>query len=100
MARKLLAHAEIEQALRDLPGWTFEAGALRRVFRFADFRAAFAFMTGVALAAEAVDHHPDWSNSHGSVDVRLSTHSAGGVTEVDVQLAREISARAEPFARS
>ena len=77
-------------ALAELPGWRYdaEARALRKDYRFADFPAAFAFMTRSALAAEKADHHPDWSNSWNKVAVALSTHSAGGVTGKDVALAR------------
>lgn len=77
-------------ALKDLPGWRYEADerAIRRDFRFADFGAAFAFMTRAAIAAEKADHHPDWSNSWNRVSVALSTHSAGGVTGKDIELAR------------
>ena len=60
---------------------------IARSFRFADFGAAFAFMTRVALAAEKADHHPEWSNVWNRVDILLSTHSAGGVTGKDIALA-------------
>ena len=85
---------ERAEALRGLPGWNYDeaAGAIHRDFVFADFAAAFAFMTRVALAAEKADHHPDWSNSWNRVTVALSTHSAGGVTGKDVALAREMEA--------
>jgi 4a-hydroxytetrahydrobiopterin dehydratase len=81
-----------DAALETLAGWTYDeaAKAIRRSFRFADFSEAFAFMTRVALAAEKADHHPDWSNSWNKVDVALSTHSQGGVTERDMDLARAI----------
>jgi 4a-hydroxytetrahydrobiopterin dehydratase len=87
-----LTDEEREAALARLPGWRFdaEAGAIRRAFRFADFSAAFAFMTRVALAAEKADHHPDWSNSWNKVDVALSTHSAGGLTALDIEMAQAI----------
>ena len=77
-------------ALEKLPDWRYDAAqrAIRRDFSFADFPAAFAFMARVALAAEKADHHPDWSNSWNKVAVTLTTHSAGGVTEKDVALAR------------
>jgi 4a-hydroxytetrahydrobiopterin dehydratase len=75
-----------------LPDWTLEADALARTFRFADFSAAFAFMTRVALLAEKADHHPEWSNVWNRVDVRLTTHDAGGLTARDVALARAIDA--------
>jgi 4a-hydroxytetrahydrobiopterin dehydratase len=77
-------------ALELLPEWRYEPAerAIRREYRFADFGEAFAFMARTALAAEKADHHPDWSNSWNSVAVALSTHSAGGVTAKDVDLAR------------
>jgi 4a-hydroxytetrahydrobiopterin dehydratase len=89
-----LNDVERDEALRDLPGWSFdaEAKAIRRSFRFADFSEAFGFMTRVALAAEKADHHPDWSNSWNRVDVALSTHSEGGVTKLDVDMARKMDA--------
>lgn len=89
----MLSDAEIEDALRALDGWSrdTEAKAIRRSFRFRDFSEAFAFMTRVALAAEKADHHPDWSNSWNRVDVALSTHSEGGVTRRDIDLARQMN---------
>jgi 4a-hydroxytetrahydrobiopterin dehydratase len=96
-----LTDEEREAALGTLSGWRFDAeiGAIRRSFRFADFSAAFAFMTRVALAAEKADHHPDWSNSWNKVDIALSTHSAGGLTQLDIDLARRIVALAGEGAR-
>ena len=91
-----LSPEEREQALAELPGWSWdeEAQAIRRSFRFKDFSEAFAFMIRVALAAEKADHHPDWSNSWNKVEVALTTHSAGGVTRRDVGLAKAIDALA------
>jgi 4a-hydroxytetrahydrobiopterin dehydratase len=83
----LLDPAEINERLVDLPGWSYSEGVLRRDFAFADFSEAFGFMTRVALAAEKLDHHPDWSNAWNRVSVALSTHDAGGVTELDLALA-------------
>ena len=85
---------EVEAALPDLPGWEARAGgaAIGRRFRFADFSEAWGFMSRVALAAEAMDHHPDWSNSYRTVDITLTTHSAGGVTRLDLDLAARIDA--------
>lgn len=85
-----LSDDERAAALEALPGWRYDeaAGAIWRDFAFADFSAAFAFMTRCALAAEKADHHPDWSNSWNKVTVALSTHSAGGVTEKDIAMAR------------
>ena len=82
-----LSPDEISERLRPLPGWTFSGGALRREFEFADFSEAFGFMARVALAAEKMDHHPDWSNVWNRVTVAVSTHDAGGVTTLDLQLA-------------
>ena len=75
-------------------GWREAEGrdAIERSFRFADFSAAFAFMTRVALLAERMDHHPDWSNAYGRVTIALTSHDAGGVTERDVAMARAIDA--------
>lgn len=77
-------------ALQQLPGWTAvkDRDAIARSYKFADFSAAFAFMTRTALKAEQMDHHPEWFNVYNKVDVTLSTHDAGGVTEKDIALAR------------
>jgi 4a-hydroxytetrahydrobiopterin dehydratase len=93
-----LSDEERSAALEALPGWRYDPAerAIRRDFRFADFSAAFAFMTRVALAAEKADHHPDWSNAWNKVAVALSTHSAGGVTAKDIALAKAM----ESFAAS
>jgi 4a-hydroxytetrahydrobiopterin dehydratase len=72
-----------------LPAWSVVEGkdAIRRTFKFADFNAAFAFMTRCALKAEQLDHHPEWFNVYNRVEVTLTTHDAQGVTELDVTLA-------------
>ncbi len=90
MPRPLLSPQELEAALRELPGWRVEGGKLHRELRFADFPEAFAFMTRVALAAERMNHHPDWSNVWNRVVIDLSTHDSGGITKSDVDLARAI----------
>ena len=81
-------------ALATLPEWKVVADrpAIRRSFRFADFSAAFGFMTRAALEAEKADHHPEWTNVYGRVDVVLTTHDAGGVTDRDIALARRMDA--------
>jgi 4a-hydroxytetrahydrobiopterin dehydratase len=96
-----LSAEEIETALAGLHGWRIEAesGSIGRSLRFSDFGQAFAFMTRVALAAEKADHHPDWSNSWNKVDISLSTHSEGGVTARDLELARTIDAIAAQLAQ-
>uniref|UniRef100_UPI003BACBA67 4a-hydroxytetrahydrobiopterin dehydratase n=1 Tax=Stappia sp. TaxID=1870903 RepID=UPI003BACBA67 len=84
----------LEDALRGLSGWTRDkAGtAITRNFTFADFRKAFAFMSEVALIAEKMDHHPDWSNVYNKVEITLTSHDSGGLTRRDVRLARAIDA--------
>lgn len=87
---QLLSDAAIEEALSALAGWRREGKALRRDLKFADFSSAFGFMARVALAAETVGHHPDWSNSYNRVSITLETHDASGITEKDLALARAI----------
>ena len=90
----VLTESERDDALAALAGWAYDAdrNGIAKRFTFADFSAAFAFMTRVALAAEKADHHPEWSNVWNKVDVLLSTHDAGGVTQKDIALAQEIEA--------
>jgi len=78
--------------LTSLPHWKFVSGrnAIARVFQFSDFSTAWGFMSRVALASEALDHHPEWSNLYGRVDITLMTHDASGLTTRDVDLARAI----------
>jgi|HubBroStandDraft_5_1064220.scaffolds.fasta_scaffold316979_1 4a-hydroxytetrahydrobiopterin dehydratase len=82
-----LSEAEIAAALAKLPEWKLAGGKLHREYKFPDFVAAFAFMTGAALTAQAMDHHPEWFNVWNTVRVDLTTHDAGGVTKLDVELA-------------
>jgi 4a-hydroxytetrahydrobiopterin dehydratase len=95
MVKKLEGAARAE-ALRQLSAWDEVRGrdAIHRRFTFADFNAAFAFMTKVALQAEKMDHHPEWSNVYNRVEITLSTHDCGGLSERDVALARFIDAQA------
>jgi len=90
MAVTKLSKQEVASELRKLSGWALVKGNLHRVFEFKDFSAAFGFMTRVAIAAEKMDHHPDWSNSWNKVTVDLSTHSAGGLTQNDFDLAAKM----------
>ncbi|MES2833640.1 MAG: 4a-hydroxytetrahydrobiopterin dehydratase [Pseudomonadota bacterium] len=81
------------EAAAGLNGWRVDDGdrpAISRSLRFADFNAAFGFMARVALKAEVMDHHPEWSNVYNRVEILLTTHDAGGVTDKDIQLARFI----------
>ena len=93
MAEKLTGAARTA-ALGELDGWAELPGrdAIAKSFKFADFNAAFAFMTRVALMAEAMDHHPEWFNVYNKVDVVLSTHDAGGLSKRDIELAKFIDA--------
>ena len=97
MAAKL-SDQERAEALAGLPEWEWDPAreAIRKRFTFADFNAAFGFMTRVALAAERADHHPEWSNVWNRVDIALTTHGAGGLTARDIALARRIEALAAP----
>jgi len=87
-----LTDDEIDTALAGLPGWTRNGDGIERSYRYKDFVEAFAFMTRVALLAEKADHHPEWSNVYNKVEVRLTTHDAGGITGKDVALARAVDA--------
>jgi 4a-hydroxytetrahydrobiopterin dehydratase len=88
MAERLSAEAR-KSALQGLPGWTDTPGrdAIARTFIFKDFNEAFGFMARAALVAEKHDHHPEWRNVYKTVEVVLSTHDAGGVTALDIDLA-------------
>ena len=87
MAATRLSEKEIAAELQKLSGWRVVNGNLHCVFEFKDFSEAFGFMTRAAIAAEKMDHHPDWSNSWNKVTVDLCTHSAGGLTKNDFELA-------------
>ena len=88
MSQKLAGEAR-KTALAQLKGWSETSGrdAITRKFVFADFNEAFGFMTRAALVAEKLDHHPEWFNVYKTVDVTLSTHDAGGLTDRDIKLA-------------
>ena len=88
-----LTAAEIAAALPSLAGWTVESDSLAKTFQFVSFREAMSFMVRVGFEAEAMDHHPDWTNVYNRVAIRLNTHDAGGkITAKDVALARKIQA--------
>lgn len=86
----LLDEIEIRTALNSLPGWALndDGTGLTRLYQFKNFNEAFGWMSRVALKAEAMNHHPDWANVWNKVDVTLTTHSEGGITELDIKLAR------------
>ena len=78
---------EQQQRLADLDGWSIEDNALTQTFTFPSFVVAFGFMTSAAIVADKMNHHPEWSNVYNRVTVRLTTHDAGGITELDFALA-------------
>jgi 4a-hydroxytetrahydrobiopterin dehydratase len=92
MDRKRLSDDQIKGRLQELKGWTLRDGKLHREFQFKDFITAFGFVSSVALIAESMNHHPNWSNVYNKVTVDLTTHDAGGVTEFDVEFARRVNA--------
>lgn len=89
---KSLSSAARKDALAALPHWNYDEArdAIARRFSFTDFVEAFGFMSEVALEAEKMNHHPEWTNVYRHVDIRLTTHDAGGLTELDIALARAI----------
>ncbi len=93
MAREKLGGQAVKEALAGLEGWTLASDglAISRTFTFANFSEAFAFMTRCALAAEKLDHHPEWTNVYRTVEVKLNTHDAGGLTALDFELAKRMS---------
>ena len=91
-----LSDPELAAALAQLPGWAVEAGKLHREFGFPSFVEAFGFMTSAALVAEQLNHHPEWFNVYNRVVVDLTTHDAGGLTSLDVALAKRMSELAGP----
>ena len=96
-----LAIDDLKQALKRLPDWTLakDREAISRKFQFADFDAAFAFMTRCALLAAKMDHHPEWFNVYNRVEVTLATHDTGGVTQKDIDLAAAMDGYAAMGAR-
>lgn len=93
MAEKL-SDNEIVDGLANVDGWALDEGKLQREFRFADFVQAFGFMASTALAAEKMNHHPEWCNVYNKVTVHLTTHEAGGITNLDFKLAARMNALA------
>lgn len=91
-ARTCLSDASVHSRLGSIPGWLLINGKLHRDFAFENFVAAFGFMTVIALIAERLDHHPEWSNVWNRVTIDLSTHDAGGITDRDFELAGRINA--------
>lgn len=90
MSRTPLTREEITTSLSGLTGWELSEDhkSIRKDFKFRDFNAAFAFMTRLALAAEKLDHHPEWFNIYNKVEITLTTHSAKGLTVLDMHMAQ------------
>ena len=91
MSPEKLSPAEIERRLQSLPDWVVDQHKLYRQFVFRDFVEAFGFISRVALLAEAMNHHPEWSNVYNRVDIHLTSHDAGGISERDFTLAGRIN---------
>jgi 4a-hydroxytetrahydrobiopterin dehydratase len=86
-----LSRDDIEARLEQLADWDIEDGKLHRTFEFANFVEAFGWMTQIAILAEKMDHHPEWSNVYNRIEVHLTTHDAGGLTESDFDLAAHMN---------
>ncbi|MCY4150524.1 MAG: 4a-hydroxytetrahydrobiopterin dehydratase [Gammaproteobacteria bacterium] len=102
MSRELIDQQKIETALASLNrlpagDWTFRDSKLHRKFVFDNFIQAMGFMMSAALVAEKMDHHPEWSNVYKTVEVALTTHSSGGVTQLDVDLAKQMESLADLY---
>ncbi len=90
MRLQKLSDQELQSALQKLPGWTIVNGKLHREYKFPDFVHAFGFMATAAIAIEAMNHHPEWSNVWSRVTIDLTTHDSGGVTSNDTKLAEKL----------
>ena len=88
MSRTKLSASELEASLASLDGWSVVSGKLHKQYTFPDFVHAFGFMATAAVAIEKRDHHPEWSNVYNRVTVDLVTHDSGGITQMDVDLAK------------
>lgn len=87
---KKLSGNELDKTVKSLSGWELKDGKLQKSFKFSNFIEAFGFMTRIALEAEKINHHPEWSNVYNTVTVKLSTHDTGGITDYDIKLANII----------
>jgi 4a-hydroxytetrahydrobiopterin dehydratase len=94
MAKPKLDRSDIESALVSHDGWALgdDSGSITKTFKFKSFPKAFAFMSEIAIVAEKMNHHPEWFNVYNRVEVKLTTHDSGGVTELDLQLAAAMDA--------
>jgi len=85
---KKLSGSELEEIVKNLHEWELKDGKLQKSFKFSNFVEAFGFMTKIALEAEKINHHPEWSNVYNTVAVKLSTHDTNGITDYDIKLAK------------
>jgi 4a-hydroxytetrahydrobiopterin dehydratase len=95
-----LTDEETAVRMEELPGWSISGGKVHKEFRFGDFVQAFGFMSSVALIAEGMNHHPEWSNVYSKVVIELTTHDSGGITELDIEFARRVERLLGPGERS
>ena len=93
----ILSDEQLEQFLIELAEWRIKDEKLFRALHFKDFNKAIEFMNQVAITAETIDHHPEWSNVYNKVEIYLVTHSEGGITQLDIDLAREIDSHFSIF---
>ena len=89
---RLLSDDEIDAALAELSGWERDGDRLHRTLTFGSFTEAFGFMSSVALIAERLFHHPEWSNVYSTVEIAITNHDAGGLTELDIEFCRRVNA--------
>ena len=89
----ILSNHQLENQLKELEDWNIKNKKLFKAFKFLDFAQAFEFMSLVAILAEAMDHHPEWSNIYNEVEINLVTHSEGGITQLDIDLAKKIDSQ-------
>lgn len=90
MSLKNLSTEEIKRELKQLSDWVYTDECIEKTFTYSDFKTAFAVMTRIAFEAEAQGHHPDWTNVYNTINIKLNTHDAGGVTQKDFELAHAI----------
>ena len=86
----ILSNKQLNECLEELNDWSIVDEKLSKSFKFSNFIQAFGFMTQVAITSEAMDHHPEWSNVYNKVEINLITHSEGGITKLDIELAKKI----------
>lgn len=91
-----LSDKQVNLQLEDLPGWQRDGDSITKSYHFSDFIEAISFMNQAAFHAEALEHHPEWRNTYNVVDVRLTTHDTGGITSLDIRLAKRMEHIIQP----